>query len=418
MNGKNIALQGRCLNKMISDYFTLAFRNIRKRKLRSWLTILGIIISIATIFMLISISLGLQGAVEEQFRLLGTDKFFIQPRGQIAGPGTESAASLTLADANTIEKVSGVKDLSYFVAHNVEVVFSDQKRFTLSIGFPFDKAKVFKEIGAYKAEEGRILEKGDLGKVMIGSHYKHNNFFERPVRVSDSLEINGEKFKVKGILEPIGNPSDDRMIYMSIEDFLVLFPEKIDIDQIIVQIDNGEDINEVIKRVDKKLKSTRNVDEKNRDFIILSPEELLASFGVILNIITAFLFGVAAISLLVGGIGIANTMYTSVLERTKEIGTMKAIGAKNSDILLIFLIESGLLGLIGGIFGVILGVAVSKSIEYIAIHQLATTLLRAALPLSLIIGCLVFAFLSGAISGIWPAWRASKLKAVDALRYE
>lgn len=403
---------------MISDYFTLAFRNLRKRRLRSWLTILGIIISIATIFMLISISLGLQGAVEEQFRLLGTDKFFIQPRGQIAGPGTESASALTLNDINTIEKVSGVKDLSYFVAHNVEVVFSSQKRFTLSIGFPFDKAKVFEEIEAYKAEEGRILEDGDFGKVMIGSHYKHNNFFKEPVRAGDSLEINGKKFKVKGILEPIGNPSDDRMIYMSIEDFKELFPEKKDIDQIIVQIDEGEDINEIIKRVNKRLLSTRDVDERNRDFIILSPEELLASFGAILNIITAFLFGIAAISLLVGGIGIANTMFTSVLERTREIGTMKAVGAQNKDILLIFLIESGLLGLIGGIFGVILGIAVSKTIEYIAITQLATTLLKAAVPGYLIIGCLLFAFLAGSISGIWPAWRASKLKAVDALRYE
>ncbi|MBI2632504.1 ABC transporter permease [Candidatus Pacearchaeota archaeon] len=404
---------------MITDYFILAIRNIRKRKLRSWLTILGIIISIATIFMLISISLGLQGAVEEQFRLLGTDKFFIQPRGQIAGPGTESAASLSLSDVNAIEKVPGVKDLSYFVAHNVEVVFSDQKRFTLAIGFPFDKSKVFDEIESYKAEDGSILKKGDEGKVMIGSHYKHNNIFKRPVRVGDNLEINKKKFKIKGILEPIGNPSDDRMIYMSIKDFLILFPEKENVvDQIIVQIDEGEDINEVIKKVDKKLRDERKVDRNNKDFIILSPEELLASFGSILNIITAFLFGVAAISLLVGGIGIANTLFTSVLERTREIGTMKAVGARNRDILLIFLIESGLIGAVGGIVGVLLGAGISKSIEIIAIKQLGTTLLQAAFPFSLIAGCIIFAFLAGSISGIWPAYRASKLRAVDALRYE
>ena len=144
----------------------------------------------------------------------------------------------------------------------------------------------------------------------------------------------------------------------------------------------------------------------------------MESFGVILNIITAFLIGVAAISLLVGGIGIANTMYTSVLERTKEIGVMKSVGAKNSDITLIFLIESGLLGLVGGIIGIALGIAIGQFVEYIAINQLATTLLRVSTPAWLVVSCLLFAFLAGATSGTLPALRAAKIKPTDALRYE
>ena len=120
----------------------------------------------------------------------------------------------------------------------------------------------------------------------------------------------------------------------------------------------------------------------------------------------------------VGGIGISNTMYTSVLERTKEIGVMKAIGAQNKDILMIFLIESGLLGLIGASIGIILGYSVSKSVEYIAVNLLNTTLLQAAAPSYLVIGCLVFGFLVGAVSGTLPALRASKTNVVDALRYE
>jgi len=118
----------------------------------------------------------------------------------------------------------------------------------------------------------------------------------------------------------------------------------------------------------------------------------LAIFGTILAIITAFLGGVAAISLLVGAINITNAMYTSVLERTKEIGIMKAVGAKNKDILMIFLIESGLLGLAGGIIGVIFGLGISKLIEYIAVQQLGTNLLQAATPLWLMAVCLAFAF--------------------------
>ena len=111
-------------------------------------------------------------------------------------------------------------------------------------------------------------------------------------------------------------------------------------------------------------------------------------------------------------------MYTSVLERTKEIGVMKAIGARNRDVLFIFLIESGLLGLVGGIIGVILGIGAVKSIEYIAFQQLGTKLLQAAIPIWLIVVCLLFAFLIGSISGSLPAWQASKTNVVDALRYE
>ena len=175
---------------------------------------------------------------------------------------------------------------------------------------------------------------------------------------------------------------------------------------------------EVAERVERKLQKSRGVNDKTQDFTILTPEELLEDFRTILNIITGFLLGVATVSLIVGGIGIANTMYASVLERTKEIGIMKSVGAKNKDILMIFLFESALLGLVGGIIGIVLGFGISKGIEYIAIEFLATTLLQAAAPLYVIIFLLTFAFLSGAVFGALPAMRASKLNPVDALRYE
>lgn len=403
---------------MISDYFTFALRNINKRKLRSSLTILGIVISIATIFMLISISLGLQAAVEEQFRALGTDKFFLQPKGQPGGPGTAGAVMLTLKDVDAIEKVSGVKDLSYWTAGNGEVKVGSQRRFVPVIGIPLDRSAVFEEIEAYVPEEGRPLRKGDLGSVMIGSQYKHNNFFDKEINAGDTLTINGQPFKVRAVLVSRGNPSDDRLIYMPYEDFQSLFHTGERIDQLVVQVDTGQNISEVASRVERRLRNFRGVTEKTQDFTILTPEELLDSFGAVLNILTGFLVGVAAISLVVGGIGIATTMYTSVLERIKEIGVMKAIGAKNKDILTIFLIESGILGFMGGVLGVLLGLTVSKTIEYIAVHNLGTTLLRAATPPSLILGCLLFAFLAGSLSGIWPAWHATQIQPVKALRYE
>ncbi len=140
---------------MKSQFFSLAMRNLWKRKIRSLLTIVGITLAVATIFVLVSISLGLQSGVQEQFRKLGTDKFFIFPKGQVAGPGSDTATSLTDVDVRAIEKVSGVKALSYFKAGNAKIEFNTQVRFVTVIGMPTekDRAQVFTENGAFNPEE-------------------------------------------------------------------------------------------------------------------------------------------------------------------------------------------------------------------------------------------------------------------------
>jgi len=402
---------------MISDYTKLAVRNLRKRKLRSWLTMLGIFISIATIFTLISVSLGLQQAVQEQFNILGADKFFILPKGSAAGPGSASASPLTLSDVNVIDKIMGVKDYSYVTVDSVTVESSNEKRFVSVIAIPADHDKVFKELSTFSIDEGKFPREQDSYKIFLGSQFKYNNVFSKPIRTGDKLTVNGLEFKVVTILSSLGDPTNDKSVYMFMHDFEKI-SNKTDIDEIIVQIDPGVDIKDVAARTEKKLRSSRGETEKTQTFQVSTPEELLATIGTILNIITAFLIGVAAISLLVGAIGIANTMYTSVLERTKEIGVMKAVGAQNKDILMIFLIESGLLGFMGGVVGVVLGILASKTIAYIATVQFGTNLLRSVVPIWLVLGCLAFAFLIGALSGTIPAYQASKTKPVDALRYE
>jgi putative ABC transport system permease protein len=404
---------------MIKDYFILARRNLRKRRLRSWLTMIGIIISIATIFMLVSLSLGLQGAVEEQFRILGTDKIFVQPAtGFLGPPGSVGGTLLTEKDVDVIEKVRGVKDLSYFTAGSARVEVGGEERYMLVWGIPPENLDVYKEVESFNIAEGRYLEEGDKNRVLLGYFFPEAKDFKKEVNAGNKITINDQDFKVVGTVERIGNPEDDRMILMDMDSFRMLFDIPDRVDWIMVQVEPGEDVNEVADRIEKKLRSFRGVTEDNQDFDIMKPEDLLESFGNVLNIITAFLAGVAAISLLVGAIGIANTMYTSVLERTNEIGTMKAIGAKNKDVLMIFLIESGLLGLIGATIGVVLGYTVSKTIEFIAVTQLNTDLLQAAAPVYLVVGCLAFGFLIGTVSGTLPAYQASKTNVVDALRYE
>ena len=401
------------------DFTALAFSSLKRRKLRAWLTMLGIFISIATIFFLVSISLGLDNAVQEQFRQFGTDKFFVEARGQLAGPVTQGAAIVTEDDVRVLEKISGVKGVSYWSAGNAKIEFKDNIRYVLAIGFPLDQSNVFLENGFYKIDKGKFLQTGDRGKVMLGSQYANLDWLSQPVETGDTITINDQDFKVRTILKTVGNAHDDRLILMPLEDFRELFPEKGEsLGQIIVQIEPGSKMQDVVPKAEKKLRSSRDVTEKTQDFRILTPEEILAIFGTILNILTGFLLGIAAISLIVGGIGIANTMYTSVLERRKEIGVMKAVGAQNKDILSLFVIESGLLGLVGGLAGVFLGFLLGKAVEFIATNQLGTTILQASTPHWLVIGCLAFSFLTGAVSGLFPAWQAVSIKPVEALRYE
>ena len=403
---------------MITDYFDLAIKNLKRRKLRSLLTIIGIFISVATIFILISLSLGLQDAVEAQFESLGGDKFFIQPKGQFGPPQAGASVQLTIDDVNAVRKINGVKRVSYMVAGNAKIEFKDEQRFFPVYGIPAEDMDFYADVGSFKIEEGTNLRNGDRKKIVIGNHYKTRNIFSTNVQAGDKFFINGEEFKVQGIFGLIGNPDDDRNILLPAEDIKALFNTGDRVDFIIVQVESGEDVKEVAENVERRLRKFRDVDEKTQDFTIITPEEILEIFGSVLSIITAFLGGVAAISLIVGAIGITNTMYTSVLERTKEIGIMKAVGARNEDILTIFVIESGLLGLIGGIVGVIIGFAIAKLIEFIAVQGLGTTLLQAASPWYLFLGCFAFAFLTGVVSGALPAWRASKIIAVNALRYE
>jgi putative ABC transport system permease protein len=406
---------------MIKDYFKIALRSLKQRKTRSILTLMGIFLAILTIFVLLSLSLGLNDFVNEQFELLGTDKFFVQPKGQAGPPGASgSAVELTMEDVEVVEDVRGVEMATYFMVGNGKLEFNDRARYYLVMGLPVanEHLDLIFETSDIEIEEGRFMREGESRKIVVGYNYKYKNLFKKSLRTGDTLVINDVEFEVVGVVSQVGNPQDDQQVYLSEDDFKGLFDSGERVDFIYAQIKLGEDVKEVADRAERKLMKYRDVDEDTLDFTVSTPEELLGTFNEILNILTAFLVGIGAISVLVGGIGIANTMYTSVLERQKEIGTMKAIGAKNSDILMIFVIESGVLGLIGGAIGIIIGIIIAKSIEYFVLVYLGSNMLRASMSPWIIFGCLAFSFIVGLVSGVLPSYQASKLKPVDALRYE
>jgi len=403
----------------MKDYFSLAFNNLKRRKLRSWLTMIGIFIGIAAVVALISLGQGLQGYLTETFEMMGSNKLIVTP-GRGMGFGMGGADKLTSKDLDAIKKTKGVDIVTEMIYGSSLIKFKGEAKPTFVIGLPTDEtANIFKEMQGFEPEQGRDLKEGDKDKVVIGFLVaKDEGFFDNGVNLRDKLIIQGKDFRVVGVMEQIGNPADDSQVYIPLETAKEIFDKEDEIDMVYVQIKTGFEPDEVAENIEKKLRRVRNEKEGEETFSVQTFEQLLETFSNIFAVVQGVLVGIAAISLLVGGIGIMNTMYTSVLERTKEIGTMKAIGAKNSDILWIFLFESGLLGLVGGAIGILIGVGLAKGTEYLATTALGTPFLQASFPLYLIVGALAFSFLIGTASGILPAMQAAKLKPADALRYE
>jgi putative ABC transport system permease protein len=219
-----------------------------------------------------------------------------------------------------------------------------------------------------------------------------------------------------GIIKTGGNPGVSGGIFMPIDDVRKLFDAPDEITMIMAKTDPGADIDTVIANIERELRKERGLKEGKEDFTVQSTKQFIESFLVIFNVVTVLLVGLASISLLVGAIGIANTMYTAVLERTKEIGIMKSIGAKNSDIMTIFLIEASLIGLLGGVVGVLIGTGIAKLAELIIAGFLGQGFFQVFLPWWLLLGAIAFAIIIGTLSGILPARQAAGMNPVDALR--
>jgi putative ABC transport system permease protein len=180
-------------------------------------------------------------------------------------------------------------------------------------------------------------------------------------------------------------------------------------------VDKGADPDTVAEKIKSRLRSYRNVKVDEEDFTVQTFQNMIESFKTVLNIVTIVLSGIAAISLIVGGIGIMTTMYTSVIERTRQIGIMKAIGARNENILMIFMFESGFLGLVGGMIGVVIGIIASILAEVLVKYYIPE--FTVYLGFDLVLGALAFSFIVGCVSGFMPSYQAAHMKPVDALRY-
>lgn len=404
---------------MVKDYFFLAVKNVRRRGLRSWLTMLGIFIGIAAVVSLISLGQGLQGAIDKQFQQLGSDKIIIQSK-TIGPPGSATSPSLILTtkDLDVIKSISGVKAAAGLLMKTIPVDFKKERKVIIVLGFDEDYLNLFKDATSFQVINGRELNNEDKTAVVAGYNNAYGDTWANSIQLRDTISIEGTEFKVVGIRGKIGNPFDDAAVSIPKAALKKIANSGDEESEIVVRTDTGYNPSDVAKTIEDKLRKFRGEKKGQETFSVTTSEQLLQSFSTIFSVVQAVLIGIAAISLLVGGVGIMNTMYTAVLERTKEIGIMKAIGAKNSHIAAIFLFESGILGLFGGVIGVILGFGLGKLAELIASQALGSSILQASFPLWLILGALAFGFGIGSLSGLLPALQASRLKPTDALRYE
>jgi putative ABC transport system permease protein len=394
-------------------------RSISTRKKRTALTMLGIFVGIAAVVALVSVGEGFQETINAQFEEIGADKIYVQAK-QVGFGGSDIPGQMTERELSLVKKIQGVAEIAGQLYGTANVRFNDIQRPRLLASLPkkTEDARLVIESSLYKIDEGRMLRSRDSMKAMIGYSVAHGKTFAKTIKIGNKLIINGEKFEVIGILERVGDPGLDGSVIMSEEDTRRVLEEEDVYTYLIAKTAFGTDPDDVAERIERKLRKDRHQKEGQEDFTVQTSTELIESFNVVLNIVQFVFVGIAAISLLVGGVGIMNTMYTAVLERTREIAVMKAIGAKNSEIMKIFLIESGTLGVAGGVIGIIIGVSISKSVEFGINTAFGAGTLTAAFPMWLIGGTLLFSFFVGTLSGFFPARRASKLQPADALRYE
>jgi putative ABC transport system permease protein len=405
------------VNCLIKESLELSLFSIRHRKISSALTILGIVIGISAIIGLVSIGQGLQQSITKQLESFGPDKLIVSPGSAGATPvGAAAGAfsgSLSEDDVKKIEKISGVKSAAGVLLRTLPVTYKKEVETTYVIGIKAKEAsKIFLDINAFDLDSGRYLKEGESGVADIGSAIAKDTF-EKEIGIGDTITIMDKKFKVIGIMKSIGNRQDDSQIYMPLADLKDLIGGDNSISIIFVKVSDTTRISQISDDIQKLL----DKEYGKKSYSVTSSEQIAESVNSIFSLLSFVLGGIASISLVVAGVGISNTMFTSVIERTKEIGVMKAIGATNYNVMEIFLVESALLGMIGGAVGVVVGFLLSQVITIFAGQILPVTFEAVVTP-EMVVLSLSFSIAVGVVSGLWPARRAARLQPVEALRYE
>lgn len=435
-----------------ADILKLSLNGLTHRGLRSWLTILGIIVGVAAVIAMLSIGAGMSQSMETQMSSFGADVLTVsagttRAEGPASGfegrfqpgegdgfrgiPGqisqtttTTTTPTLTDMDILAISTADGVESVSGIISGRGTVQHLAQ---TVTVTIEGIDPSAWNSMTTSKLASGRYLEDGETTSILIGNSVA-SGMFEYNLTIDTQVRIGSKTFTIVGILAESGTGSfggDDRTVFMSLQAAreIITDIDSNEYSSIQVKITDTNAIDQIIENVEQVLYTSRMVTADTADFTVTSPTSMLETIQSTMATLTFFLTGIAAISLLVGAIGIANTMFMSVMERTRLIGILKSIGTRNSEIMKLFLAESGIIGLMGGLLGIFLGFIVVGIISSIGFNimgmgRMSTNTSVAIVTPELMLFALLFSTIIGIVSGLIPARKAANLQVVEAMRSE
>lgn len=395
----------------------VSFRSIKANGLRSVLTMLGIIIGVAAVIAMVAIGEGTSASVASQINGLGSNLLIVSPGQATQGRislGAGSLNTLTRTDAEAIAQKESVSGVAPSVNGRAQLVWGSNNYSTSLEG----TTESFLEVRNAQVAQGRFFSNFEVQKqfnvAVVGTEVV-TNLFGGSNPIGETIQINRLPFTVIGVLKSQGSSgmtnNDDRVLIPVTTAMSRLTGGKY-VNSIYVSAASAEQMTQAQADTAETLRAQHNLrPSESDDFRITSQSDILSTAQAVSGSMTALLSGIAAISLIVGGIGVMNIMLVSVTERTREIGIRKAIGAKKRDILRQFLIEAVTLSLLGGVIGILLGIGAALAVSKLGGMATAIT-----------ISPVLYAFLTstavGVIFGVYPARKAAQLKPIDALRYE
>jgi putative ABC transport system permease protein len=402
--------------------FWEALESLSANKLRSGLTILGIVIGVAAVIAMISLGRGAENTITGSIQGIGTNLVFVFRGGS---DEVRNPKPITLGDADAINdpfQAPSVAAVAPLLQGQAKVSYGGESTSTTITGITPD----YEFVRNRTVTEGEYInEAHNLGKAsvaLIGIDTAENLFGRTAGLIGETLRIEGQPFRIIGVLEERGGSSfnnEDDVIQVPISTArtrLLRRSSSDRVDILMVQAVSADAVPQASQEIAQILRTRHRTEIGADDFTILTQQDFLATAQTITGVLTIFLGGIAAISLLVGGIGIMNIMLVSVTERTREIGLRKALGARKTDILIQFLTESSVLSLIGGLIGILLGWAISVLVGRIAAANDAQ--ITPSIGIDVILIATLFSTAVGLFFGLYPANRASNLEPVEALRYE
>ena len=399
-----------------------ALDSLTSNKMRSGLTIIGIVIGVAAVIAIVSIGRGAQNSITGSIQGIGTNLLFVFRGGS---EEVRNPQPITLGDAQAISdpfQAPSVIGVAPLLMGNGKITVGGASTTTEISGITPEYSSV-RNIGVTEGEfinEEHIL--GQASVVLLGTEVADNLFSRTQGLIGETIRIEGQPFRVVGVLESKGGSGfgnqDDRVLipFSTAQARLIRRSNRDQVDLLTVQAIDARSVSVAREEIAQILRTRHRTAIAEDDFTILTQQDFLNTAETITGVLTLFLGGIAAISLLVGGIGIMNIMLVSVTERTREIGLRKALGARRLDIMVQFLTESSLLSMLGGLIGIGLGATISFLVSRIAEAQ--GTPLQPAIGLDTVLLATLFSTAVGLFFGIYPANRAASLQPVEALRYE